>query len=414
MLGSITRLLIITGFIIPVLAEDFEGVQPVSLDQPRINVVIRRQAKGPVLAAKADDEDTANIEAFLDTGASGIVFSTNTANTLGVHHMQIPGRKEDVQFEDVGVGGGSKFALTEPIYISMGHLAPGVGSVYGQTYGPMRGEIGPLDTHAGLLESLVLGNLDIVGTPAMQGRVVVMDTKDVNDMTDKIRTYIYDPHDRNFAGPGIVKTKRHVKLSFAMFKRFTKTTPPNVEGPAMFGNPFIGPNPLQPAGDPTPPIVATHLSKSITGSWLLDTGAAASMISRKQAAALGINYTAGTFGTDHPKLDGIPADKQFTMTIGGIGGSKKTAGCYLDKLALRTREGQPLVYLKAPVLVADITVKDPTSGQEFTLDGVFGMNYLVASAKVDENALLPDITDITAGPFRWIVYDQNAGVLGLD
>jgi hypothetical protein len=62
----------------------------------------------------------------------------------------------------------------------------------------------------------------------------------------------------------------------------------------------------------------------------------------------------------------------------------------------------------------DITVKDPATGQEVTLDGVFGMNFLVASAKVDEAALLPDIDNLTPGAFRWVVYDQDAGLLGLD
>src|SRR5947209_3421766 len=65
-------------------AQDIEGVQPAALDQPRINLVLRRQAKGPALAGKVMGEEAFNVEAFLDTGASSIVLSTNSAAQLGV------------------------------------------------------------------------------------------------------------------------------------------------------------------------------------------------------------------------------------------------------------------------------------------------------------------------------------------
>jgi hypothetical protein len=156
-----------------------------------------------------------------------------------------------------------------------------------------------------------------------------------------------------------------------------------------------------------------HQGKTAKGSWLLDTGAVASMISLHQAAAIGISYMPGTSGTGDPQLLGVPADQQFTLDVGGIGGQTKTAGFYIDKLVLATREGKPITFLHAPVLVNDITVKDAASGRTFTLDGVFGMNFLVASAKV-EGGLLPDITHMTPGAFRWIVFDQPAGELGLD
>jgi hypothetical protein len=162
-----------------------------------------------------------------------------------------------------------------------------------------------------------------------------------------------------------------------------------------------------------PPIVASHHAKSIAGSWLLDTGAAVSMISRKQAAALGVTYIADTDGTNHPKLAGTPENRQFVMTVGGIGGSKKSAGFFLDKLSVPTMEGKPIVFDHAPVLVADITVKD-SADHTFTLDGVLGMNYWVASAMVDESNLLPDIDKLTPGAFRWVVLNQPEGWLGVE
>lgn len=42
------------------------------------------------------------------------------------------------------------------------------------------------------------------------------------------------------------------------------------------------------------------------------------------------------------------------------------------------------------------------------------MNFLVASAMVDESNLLPDIDHLTPGAFRWVVLDQPGGWLGVE
>src|SRR5689334_10308609 len=56
-------------------ATDIEGVQPAALDQPRVNIHLRRDPKGTPLQAGKDAENTINIQAFLDTGASGVLLS---------------------------------------------------------------------------------------------------------------------------------------------------------------------------------------------------------------------------------------------------------------------------------------------------------------------------------------------------
>ena len=64
------------------------------------------------------------------------------------------------------------------------------------------------------------------------------------------------------------------------------------------------------------------------------------------------------------------------------------------------------------LLIADINI--PTEGgKSFTLDGVLGMNYFVASAEVS-GGLMPDIGKIVDGPFRWIVIDLKQSELGLE
>ncbi len=399
---GLTVLLCLAWLAAAARAEDFDGVQPAALDQPRVNLVVRRGPRGRPLMA---DGAVGNVEAFLDTGASGVLLSEHTAAALGVTREGTG--PAEARFHDVGVGGGDAFAVSEPVCISM---AATDGDDYRQSFGPVRAQVGPLG--GGLMDLLarqLIGDLDVAGMPAMAGRVVVMDARDVNKVAGKIRATVCDPR-----RDAIPRTCRHVRLSYATFDRFTTTTPPTAVPPALAANPFIGPNPLKPAAaDRTPPIVAAINGRRSTGSWLLDTGAATSMISRHQAEALGVTYAAGTVNSDDPQLIGVPAARQFTMTVGGIGGTKKAVGFYLDRLTLTTTEGRPITYLHAPVLVTDITVHDDRAGTTITLDGVFGMNFLVASAKLTEGSL-PDIEHITAGPFRWIVFDQPRGLLGLD
>src|SRR5687768_17833326 len=83
--------------------EPIEGVQTASLDQPRIHLQLRRAARGNPLG---NDEGT--IEAFLDTGASGVLLSTEALDRLGVKREKAANGK-DVVFEDVGVAGSEAF-----------------------------------------------------------------------------------------------------------------------------------------------------------------------------------------------------------------------------------------------------------------------------------------------------------------
>jgi hypothetical protein len=417
----------LAGILLPLLvaplrADDIDGVQPAALDQPRINMVVRRGNNGPPLVGSGLEGQTFNVEAFLDTGAGAVVLSTQTADAMGIHRETIaPANPTEVRFQDVGIGGASAFAVSEPIFLSLAPMAPNVdvdekdaiASTYTQTCGPLRAEIGPLAGAADWLTSLALANMDIAGMPVITGKIVVMDPVDVNNMSDKIRTYVYDPKTLAANPTQIPRTSLHVRLTEVQFGRFTSTIPASAAGPAMCANPMIGPDPFGASADPAPPVLLGHHGRTSSGTFLLDTGAAASLISKRQAALLGVSYSAAAESGDHPVLVGVPANRQFTLSLGGIGGMKKSAGFFLDKLSLPTAEGKSVTFVHAPVLVTDVAVKD-ASGKEFTLDGVFGMNFLVASAMVDESALLPDMSRLTPGAFRWIVIDQPHGWLGLE
>jgi hypothetical protein len=243
---------------------------------------------------------------------------------------------------------------------------------------------------------MIAPGMDIVGMPMMAGKVVVMDPSPLSQL-DKIRTTVVAPGDRS-----IPRTAQHVPLTYVAFERFTRVTPRDAPRPDGHANPMIGPDPFAAgtAKDARSSVVVTHRGKSARGTFLLDTGAATSMISTKLAEQLGI------------QLDKVPQDEKISLAVGGVGGQKQSEGLYFDRLELPTREGKPITYVKAPLLIADITVVD-AQGKQFTLDGVLGMNYLVASAEII-GGLLPDIGNIADGPFRWIVIDHARGEMGLE
>jgi autotransporter-associated beta strand protein len=421
---------------------DISDVQPAAMDQPQINVLLKRTANGqPLTYEDWFGGPYFNITAYFDTGASGILLSESTAQTLGIVNSRYPEPGGPlVTYEDVGVGGSSQFYVSEPLYVAVAKFHPDADvenistykTVYNQSFGPVRLQIGPTGADP---NDPLLGGLDVVGVPAMAGKVVVMDPTPVDTFLDTMRTYVYNPGTpfnaaKAASEPGIPVTNRHIRLSSVSFDQFTNVTPTGAPGPTLRENPFIGPNPvaqLDGVGgkDTTPGVTIGFGGVRSTGSFLLDTGASTSIISMKEAANLHVRYVAGTEGTDTPMLErfdpanpsapGILVANQFQLAVGGIGGTTTAAGFYLDSMLLKTMEGDPgndqdpnhLLFHGAPVLVSDITVQDPITQKTLTLDGVFGMNYMVASISMDYANFAP-------GNFNWLVYDQPNGILGLD
>ncbi|HVT88517.1 MAG TPA: pepsin/retropepsin-like aspartic protease family protein [Tepidisphaeraceae bacterium] len=377
-------------------ADSIEGVQPASIDQPRIYLNLRRAVSGPVLHT-ADKESASGVEAFLDTGASGIMLSADTVKKLGVK-VEKTSAGQEIKFEDTGVAGSDRFGVTEPLFAATARYPnanPENPDDYGKPAGPFRAQI---RAAGGLLE-LISPGMDVAGMPVIIGQVVAMDPTPLAKF-DKMRTALLPPGDSR-----IPKVSRHVPPSLVDFSRFTRIQPAGAPGPQLIANPLIGPDPFKPA-DTHKPITITHQGKTVSGSFLLDTGAAASMISKDLAQKLGVRVAAD--GT----LPDIPRGKQFELAIGGLGGAKQAHGLFFDRLELPTREKERVIYTKIPLLVSDITVVDQ-EGKTFTLDGVFGMNNLVASAEIT-GGLLPDVGKIVDGPFRWIVIDLKQNELGLE
>jgi hypothetical protein len=447
------------------LATDIHGVQPAALDQPRVNAILMPGGGGDPLWADFSGQRAFNIQAFYDTGASGILLSANTAASLG--NFGNPGisqqtyNSQPVVYEDVGVAGSDRFNVSTQLNVAIAPFHPNIDqnvadaedqfnsthtfqgldlSYYNHTFTNVRTQIGQVSTDPANQDPL-LDDLDVFGIPTMKGKVVVMDPKPVDTLFDTMRTYTYAPGTAYNAAqadsnPGIPKTTRTIKLSYGSFDKYSQTGTVDATGkltpippaqvanyaPTLDHNPFIGPNPVNPAGDTTPPVKISYGGHTTTGSFLLDTGAAASIISEAKAQALGV--TVDYSNPDNPVLNGVPADQQFQLTIGGVGGTKKVAGFFLSSLLVRTMEGNAgndndpkhFRFTDAPVLVSNITVANPNNAADtLTLDGIFGMNYLVASAYVSEGGAggLPTIGALTQGAFDWAVFDEPNGLLKL-
>jgi hypothetical protein len=400
-------------FVARIWAADIEGVLPASMDQPRIYLAVSREAKGEPLTAKAGKDDAVlakllghkpgeaepvfAVEAFLDTGASGVMLAEATAASLGVQKLSLQGKP--VTYYDVGVAGREAFGVAEPLFFRVADYS---GNSTGQNinaYQPAGGRMSAkIRGGGGMLEQLV-GAIDIAGTPLMAGKVMVVDCRPLAKM-DKLRTQLLPAGDKSIPGVDVV-----VPLTYVDFDRFTTIEPGNAQRPTTATNPLIGPNPFDRA-DKATSVTVTFGGKSAKLSMLLDTGAAASMISTDVAKSIGVQIDASG------KLTNIPAKEQFTLPIGGVGGTKDVHGFYLDTLQLPVVRGEPIRYLKCPVLVQDISVTDAATGEKFTLAGIFGMNYLVASANVS-TGLGAGVDEIHDGAFSFFTVDSTKKVMGL-
>ena len=420
---------------------DLGGVYPAALDLPRINVALRRTPTGAPITVpdfgglyNFDLNGVPFYSSFLDTGASGVLLTNLAREYWHINPLAAPDGSGDVVYSDVGVGGTDDFNVSEPLYISLANFNnPDVTDADDPSdLSPYTFTTGRINTQL----SMPLGDNDIdplgdiasiIGMPAMQNKVVVFDPRPLNVLNsgDYMKTYIYNPgtppHPQtDSTDPGIPNTQYSIALSYASFDRFSTVTPGNATRPVTAANPFIGPNPLH-AFDPTipagnnPPIDLTFAGQNTHGSFLLDSGGSVSILSRARAAELGIDYVDGTYGTDNAALAGIPTSDQFKLAIGGVGGQQTFAGVYLDTMDIPTTGGDKLRVTGAPFLIGDISLEDPVTHAPFTLDGIFGMNNLVASASVEYDPTTGDPTlgDQAENAFDYIVFDQPNGLLKL-
>jgi hypothetical protein len=343
------------------------NVYEAAIDLPRIYFLLKRDPTGPPLMPA--NQFAVNY-AFLDTGASGIVLSRETRQAMRIAvHPQ-------ARFVDVGVGGFEYFDVSE--LLSLGVAGYGLQNPQDpRRYLPIGR--GRLMIRKGMGEVLT-GPLDIIGTPAMVGKVVVLDSAATNALgyfTADIRR----PND-----PTIPQTHLHVALRL---KNFVPGNDPKNVPPL----PTTAPNPV------IDNIVIYYRDKASRSTWLLDTGGTVSLISVRQAARLGL-----------VKQDGTPLVKpSFSLPLGGIGKMTMAPGYEIDAMVVPTTSGRNLVFRRARLGVHDIAYFDDQKQQMSVLDGVFGSNFLCASAKIE--GLLP--SDISETVFDKVVIDLDKALMGL-
>ena len=155
-------------------ATDVEGALAVAADQPQVTMVVRGSYSGNPFTA---DGNVGYIQAFLDTGCSGILLSQETASvlydgtTLGLPSSTYTNpstqQTSTVTFQDVGVGGGFSTNVSKDLYYSVGTYSmwnePSLAAL-NQTFGPVR---------CSLIKCLLMEMselLDVVVCYGLQGR----------------------------------------------------------------------------------------------------------------------------------------------------------------------------------------------------------------------------------------------------
>ena len=73
----------------------------------------------------------------------------------------------------------------------------------------------------------------------------------------------------------------------------------------------------------------------------------------------------------------------FSVFVGGVGKMTQIKGFEIDELIVPTLAGYNIVFKKARIGVHDIKYFDEDKGKHVVIDGVFGSNFLCASAKME-------------------------------
>jgi len=351
---------------------EIEGMYEASIDLPRIYFLLKHSPNEPPI--EVDGFFELNY-AFLDTGASGILLSRETAET-----MQIA-IDANAQFVDTGIGGDEFFDVSEALYVgtadydSEDPYDPNIYHLNGQWRFQVSREYVEWPEEP----------LDVLGIPVMAGRTVVL--KPITDFnifgdTDNSMYFRADIKDSN--DPDIPVVDFQVALRFE--KYINPSNPQNVPPlPVLAYNPVID------------NITVEKNGISSTSNWLFDTGGTISVISIAQGMTLGLVDANG---------DPI-TEADFYIPIGGIGGSVELPGFILDRLSVPTLSGFNMVFINARVCVHDIVILDEDSGEFVILDGVFGDNFICASMNLDT-------WDISSAPFDNIVIDTRNALLGFD
>ncbi len=358
-----------------------EGTLEAALGQPMVQVRLsdgRRVLTGrstelEQLLGEAD-EVVRSFPAFLDTGAGSFVISRSTAERFGVEAAP------DAVYIEVGLHGEVEMGVSRPYSVALAGSDGGGGRV---EFTALEREARLLlnrSAEAPMLQQLA-GGVDVVGMPAIQRLVVeiVPTAPKAQPEVEALHELLQPPLVLLHQGrPRIAPGDLVVALESMDFnrRRHPKNSGPL---PALASNPVVS------------GIAIDHAGRSVAGDWLLDTGAASSIISSAHAQRLGL-------------LDetGKPArEPDFRLTVTGISGTpREHPGFVVDRVRVPADRSRTIEYRRVHVIVRDVLVR-LDDGRDVTLDGVFGMNLLLASAAGLHDGVPDKVAD---APFKrvWI------------
>lgn len=360
-----------------VLPPTFEG----SMGQPKI--LVRLSLDGKPLVGQSQlaglglndmfgpgemSEDT--FGAYLDTGASAIVLSKETADRFGIV------AEPEAVYHEAGLHGQTPMLVSSPFDLAIGASPDAMLPVLEDVRLQMKSK--PL---SGMMA--MMGEINVVGMPAIERFVVEIDPMSgggdedmemLGDLGEQLGLGI----DLSTLGQlnkmlgGGTEVTLHPATYIPPADAFDYAVPLALVDFNRYKNPAdSGPKPVL-ARNPMLRVKTSTADGAFEGDWLLDTGAAACIISTEHALALGL--------IDEEGNELKPST--FTLPLGGIGGDVSSSpGFVLDVLQLTTDDGTILEYHDVHVLVHDIgtTLDD---GTEIVLDGIFGMNLLLPSVKL--------------------------------
>ncbi|MCP3904394.1 MAG: hypothetical protein GY715_12260 [Planctomycetes bacterium] len=349
------------------------GTLEAATGQPMVHLRISDRER--VLTAKpgalqellGDDAIMRSLPAYLDTGASGYVISSETAARFGI------ARDEDSVYHEVGLHGEVPMGVSRPYALAVAGVAGDPAHAAGE-FRELRGKASLLlnQSKSAPAVALVAGTVDVVGMAAIRELVVEIDPGGMGGAGGAIRGGAGDPLAAleqliELMKPPIVRlhargkrTKRgDIVIPLEMIDYNRKRSPANRgRRPTVASNPTI------------PAVTTTHQGKTHRGAWLLDTGAVVSIISVGQARALGLL-----------DADGRPTrEPDFRLPLGGVaGGIEQDPGFVIERLEIAAQGRTRLVFRDAHVVVRDVSVTLDDE-RTVTLDGILGLNLLLPSA----------------------------------
>jgi len=404
----------------PALADSYvvTGTLEAAAGQPRIHTQLIYQ--GDVLTAESQlagldlglddllggDGIERSFMAYLDTGAGAYVFSKSTAKRFG---MRVD---DNAIYHEVGLHGETPMSVSIPHAIA---IADSSGMIDDRPDGAFhiierdgRAMINRANPFADggdedMAEMIgMLMEINVVGMPAIEQFVVEIDPAPMEGGMDALDPNaeafsLLDNLDQLGVGPAVRLHPPHhprpgvdltVDMNYVDFNRYRNPADRGAK-PTLARNPMI------------PGVAAHHDGAQYTGNWLLDTGAAVSIISTAQARQLGLVDAAG-----EPIVQ-----PKFTLPITGIsGGATQVDGFVLDQLIIPARGGRRIVYRNAHVIVHDVSIV-LDDGSTVTLDGVFGLNLLLPTISGMATGLP---TGVAPSPYKRIWIDGPGATLELE